>query len=247
MSEGNLIFGHHAVRAMVSRSPARVREVLLVDERQDKRMAETRQLVEQAGLSVRQLSRKELNRLLPETSHQGVAAQLAAPRQWDEPQLPDLVAAAGANPLVLVLDGVQDPRNLGACLRTADAVGACAVVVPKDRAASLTPVARKVASGAAETVPLVRVTNLSRTLLLLSEMGLSLVAADERGEALYHQVDMSGPLALVMGAEGRGLRRLTRERCDQLVSLPMTGIVESLNVSVALGILCYEAVRQRHG
>jgi len=140
---------------------------------------------------------------------------------------------------------VQDPHNLGACMRTADAVGACAVVVPKDRAASLTPAARKVASGAAETVPLIRVTNLSRTMLLLKELGLTLVGADERGPAMYHQADLSGPLALVMGAEGRGLRRLTSERCDVLVRLPMEGIVESLNVSVALGVMAYEAVRQR--
>jgi 23S rRNA (guanosine2251-2'-O)-methyltransferase len=245
VSEGSLIFGHHAVRAMLERSASRVQEVLVVDERHDKRMGETRELVEKAGLPLRSISRREMNHLLPETSHQGVAARLRAPRQWNEPDLPDLVAAAGQSALVLVLDGVQDPRNLGACMRTADAVGACAVVVPKDRAASLTPVARKVASGAAETVPLVRVTNLSRTLLLLREMGLTLVAADERGPAQYHEADLSGPLGLVMGAEGRGLRRLTLERCDVLVSLPMAGIVESLNVSVALGILAYEALRQR--
>jgi len=245
VSEGNLIFGHHAVRAMLARSASRVQEVLLVDERQDKRMNETRRLVVQAGLPVRNLARKDLNHLLPETAHQGVAARLRAPRQWNEPDLPDLVSAAGADPLVLVLDGVQDPRNLGACMRTADAVGACAVVVPKDRAASLTPVARKVASGAAETVPLIRVTNLSRTLLLLKDMGLVLVGADENGPSLYHQADLRGPLGLVMGAEGKGLRRLTLERCDLLVRLPMAGIVESLNVSVALGILAYEALRQR--
>jgi len=245
VSEGSLIFGHHAVRAMVARSASRVIEVLLVDERQDKRMNETRQLVEQAGLPVKRLGRKDLNHLLPDASHQGVAARLRVPRQWNEPELPDLVAGAGPRPLVLILDGVQDPHNLGACMRTADAVGACAVVVPKDRAASLTPAARKVASGAAETVPLIRVTNLSRTMLLLKELGLTLVGADEHGPAMYHQTDLSGPLALVMGAEGRGLRRLTSERCDVLVRLPMEGIVESLNVSVALGVMAYEAVRQR--
>lgn len=245
MSEGALLYGLHSVRAMLQRSPDRVVELLLVEDRQDQRMQQLRSLADEAGIAIKSTGRGLLDRLLPDTVHQGVAARLRPARQWNESDLPDLVTAGGSQSFVLMLDGLQDPRNLGACLRTADAVGITAVVVPKDRAASLTPAARKVASGAAETVPLVRVTNLSRNMMLFKELGLFLVGADERGENLFGQSALAGPLGLVLGAEGRGLRRLTRERCDQLVSLPMTGVVESLNVSVACGVLCYELLRQR--
>jgi 23S rRNA (guanosine2251-2'-O)-methyltransferase len=245
MSEGAYLYGLHSVRAMLQRAPQRVIELLLVEDRQDQRMTQMRDLAAGAGIQARPTARAHLDRLLPDTVHQGVVARLRPARQWNEPDLPDLVAAGGDQPFVLMLDGIQDPRNLGACLRTADAVGATAVVVPKDRAASLSAAARKVASGAAETVPLLRVTNLSRSMMLLRELGLFLIGADERGEDLFGQTALGGPLGLVMGAEGRGLRRLTRERCDLLVSLPMAGIVESLNVSVACGILCYEVLRQR--
>jgi len=245
MSEGSYLYGLHSVRAMLQRAPERVIELLLVEDRQDQRMTQLRDLAAVAGIQARPTGRAQLDRLLPDTVHQGVVARLRPTKQWNEPDLPDLVAGGGHQPFVLLLDGIQDPRNLGACLRTADAVGATAVVVPKDRAASLGAAARKVASGAAETVPLLRVTNLSRSMMLLRELGLFLVGADERGEDLFGQTSLGGPLGLVMGAEGRGLRRLTRERCDLLVSLPMAGIVESLNVSVACGILCYEVLRQR--
>lgn len=239
------MYGLHSVRAMLQREPGRISSLLLLEERQDQRMAQIRDMARDAGIPVRAVARQDLDHLLPQTAHQGVAARLRPARQWNEPDLPALVAAAGRDALLLVLDGVQDPRNLGACLRTADAVGATAVLVPKDRAAGLTAAARKVASGGAETVPLLRVTNLSRSLMMLREMGVFLVGADERGERLYHQAEMHGPLGLVLGAEGRGLRRLTRERCDVLVHLPMLGVAESLNVSVACGILAYEALRQR--
>jgi 23S rRNA (guanosine2251-2'-O)-methyltransferase len=150
------------------------------------------------------------------------------------------------NPLLLVLDGVQDPHNLGACLRTADACGALAVVVPKDRAAGMNPTVRKVAAGAAETTPLVTVTNLARSLKLLKEAGQWIVGADMAGEKLAWEADLRGPLALVMGSEGDGLRDLTRKNCDLLIRLPQIGAVESLNVSVASGMLLYETVRQRN-
>ena len=163
----------------------------------------------------------------------------------DEDDLLIRLDAAGRPPLLLVLDGVQDPHNLGACLRSADAVGADAVVVPRDRATGLTPVVRKVAAGAAETVPFVQVTNLARFLRALKEQGVWIVGTDGEAETLHYAADLKGPLALVLGAEGTGMRRLTREHCDVVVKLPMLGAVESLNVSVAAGVLLYEALRQR--
>ncbi len=165
---------------------------------------------------------------------------------WHDDALIEAVAAASA-PLVLVLDGVQDPHNLGACLRTADACGALAVVVPKDRAASMNPTVRKVAAGAAETIPLATVTNLARTLKLLKEAGQWIVGADMSGDQVAWQADFTGSKAIVMGGEGDGLRELTRKSCDFLVRLPQLGTVESMNVSVAAGMLLYEAVRQRGG
>jgi 23S rRNA (guanosine2251-2'-O)-methyltransferase len=176
--------------------------------------------------------------------HQGVLAEVIAMDPWAESQLLAAVQAA-ANPLLLALDGVQDPHNLGACLRTADACGVLALIVPRDRAAPLNATARKSASGAAETTPVVTVTNLARSLSLLKEAGLWIVGADADGPHTAAQVDLTGPRVLVMGAEGRGLRALTRRHCDWLARLPSRGAVESLNVSVAAGMLLYEALRQR--
>ncbi|MGH8267894.1 MAG: 23S rRNA (guanosine(2251)-2'-O)-methyltransferase RlmB, partial [Steroidobacteraceae bacterium] len=182
--------------------------------------------------------------LLGDVAHQGVAADVAPLPPWSEDQL--LAALQSApTPLLLALDGVQDPHNLGACIRSADACGALAVIVPRDRAAQLTPAVRKVAVGAAETTPVAAVTNLARTLKLLKEAGLWVVGADAVGAKPAFGVDLRGPIVLVLGAEGAGLRRLTRESCDFLVRLPLLGAVESLNVSVAAGMLLYEAVRQR--
>jgi 23S rRNA (guanosine2251-2'-O)-methyltransferase len=192
-----------------------------------------------------------------EVVHQGVVAEIEALKPWREDDLLAALTAAGTAgnaagspaplgaPLVLALDGVQDPHNLGACLRTADACGVLAVVVPKDRAAQLNATARKVAAGAAETTPVVSVTNLSRTLRLLKDAGLWIVGADAAADKEAHEIDLCGPRCLVMGAEGSGLRDLTRKQCDWLVRLPSFGAVESLNVSVATGMLLYECVRQR--
>jgi 23S rRNA (guanosine2251-2'-O)-methyltransferase len=162
-----------------------------------------------------------------------------------EGALDELLDRATTPPLLLVLDAVQDPHNLGACLRTADATGVSAVIVPRDRAAGLSPVVRKVASGAAETVPLIQVVNLARTLRWLKERSIWIVGTDDEAEKSLYQTDLKGPLALVLGAEGTGLRRLTRDHCDALVSIPMRGVVESLNVSVAAGVVLFEAIRQR--
>jgi 23S rRNA (guanosine2251-2'-O)-methyltransferase len=230
---------------LLTRYPQRVRRVLLAGGRDARRLAEIRTLAQRAGVQVADADDAVLAKLAEGERHQGVVAELA-PRAGDpETQLEEALEAAGAAPLLLVLDGVQDPHNLGACLRSADAAGVAAVIVPRDRAAGLTPVVRKVAAGAAETVPLVPVVNLARTLRDLKDRGVWLVGTDDAADKTLYDADLKGPLALVMGSEGEGLRRLTRECCDQLVSIPMAGAVESLNVSVATGVALFEAVRQR--
>jgi 23S rRNA (guanosine2251-2'-O)-methyltransferase len=238
-------YGIHAVRVLLTRYPQRVRRVLLAGGRDARRLAEIRTLAQRAGVQVADVDDAVLAKLAEGERHQGVVAELA-PRAGDpETQLEEALEAAGTAPLLLVLDGVQDPHNLGACLRSADAAGVAAVIVPRDRAAGLTPVVRKVAAGAAETVPLVPVVNLARTLRDLKDRGVWLVGTDDAADKTLYDADLKGPLALVMGSEGEGMRRLTRECCDQLVSIPMAGAVESLNVSVATGVALFEAVRQR--
>jgi 23S rRNA (guanosine2251-2'-O)-methyltransferase len=193
---------------------------------------------------VRRVDAHALAGLVGDVVHQGVDADVSPLKSWSEDDLIDALREVKA-PLVLALDGVQDPHNLGACLRTADACGALAVVVPKDRAAQVNATVRKVAAGAAETTPVVAVTNLARTLRLLKAAGLWIVGAAGEADKVAAGVDLTGPLAVVMGAEGSGLRQLTRQNCDFLVRLPMLGAVESLDVSVATGMLLYEAIRQR--
>jgi 23S rRNA (guanosine2251-2'-O)-methyltransferase len=243
----NIAYGIHAVRALLTRSPQRVRRVLTASGRESSaRLDELRSLAQQAGVATGVADHAELDRLAEGERHQGAVAEIV-PRAGDpETQLEEALEALGeAPPLLLVLDGVTDPHNLGACLRSADAAGVAAVIVPRDRAAGLTPVVRKVAAGAAESVPLVAVVNLARTLRELRDRGLWLVGtADDAPRTLY-DVDLSGPTVLVMGSEGEGMRRLTREACDELVSIPMAGAVESLNVSVATGVALFEALRQR--
>jgi 23S rRNA (guanosine2251-2'-O)-methyltransferase len=241
----SVAYGTHAVRVLLTRSPARVRRVLLASGRDAGRHAEIKALAQRAGIQVSAADDSMLDRLAEGGRHQGVVAEIA-PRAGDpETQLEEALEAAGDAPLLLVLDGVQDPHNLGACLRSADAAGVAAVIAPRDRAAGLTPVVRKVAAGAAETVPFVAVVNLARTLRELKERGIWLVGTDIETDKAIYEADFKGPAAIVMGSEGEGMRRLTRECCDQLVSIPMAGAVESLNVSVATGIVLFEAVRQR--
>jgi len=238
-------YGIHAVRVLLSRQPGRVRRVLVAGGRDAGRLAEVRALAQQAGVQVASVELAQLDRLAEGERHQGVVAEIVPWAGDPETQLEEALEAAGPVPLLLVLDGVQDPHNLGACLRSADAAGVAAVIVPRDRAAGLTPVVRKVAAGAAESVPLVAVVNLARTLRDLKERGLWLVGTDDAADKTLYEADLKGPLGLVMGSEGEGMRRLTRECCDQLVSIPMAGAVESLNVSVATGVALFEAVRQR--
>ena len=240
------IFGLHAVRMMLELHPERVRTVRIAERRDDPRMRALEELARRQALPVERVGVEALKGLLGDVVHQGVAAEITPLPPWSEEELFAALEGAAA-PLLLALDGVQDPHNLGACLRTADACGVLAVIVPRDRAAQLTPAARKVAAGAAETTPVVTVTNLARTLRLLKEAGLWTVGAEAASEKGADTVDFTGPVVLVLGAEGSGLRQLTRQNCDFLVRLPRLGAVESLNVSVAAGMLLYEAVRQRGG
>lgn len=238
------VFGWHAVEAVLKRQPERLQEVWIQTGRQDKRVKGITEALDALGVRWQVVHRRELDERVAGV-HQGVVAAVVESREWSEDELLSMVASSDAPPLLLVLDGVTDPHNLGACLRTADAAGVQAVVVPKDKSASLTPVVRKVACGAAETVPFVRVTNLARCLRSLKEQGVWLIGTAGEADASVYQADFTGPVALVMGAEGKGMRRLTREHCDQLVNIPMHGHVDSLNVSVATGVCLFEAVRQR--
>ncbi len=238
-------FGLHAVQQLLETAPQQILELYVLRDRDDQRMQQLLDTAQQQNVAYQDVPRKTLDKLADKGRHQGVVARCKSAQLLDENALWDYLDNATQAPLLLVLDGVQDPHNLGACLRTADAAGVQAVIVPKDRAVGLSATVRKVASGAAESVPLLAVTNLARCLRELKERGVWLVGtADEAPETLY-QVKLEGPLALVLGAEDTGLRRLTRETCDQLVHIPMRGCVESLNVSVATGICLFEAVRQR--
>lgn len=238
-------YGMHTVRVLLERSPQRVRRILLAQGKEAGRHAEIRALAQQVSVEVANAEEALLTRLSDGGRHQGVVAEVA-PRPGDpETQLEEALEAAGESPLLLVLDGVQDPHNLGACLRSADAAGVCAVIAPRDRAAGLTPVARKVAAGAAEIVPFIPVVNLARTLRELKDRGVWMVGTSDAAAKSVYDARLTGPVGIVMGSEGDGLRRLTGETCDELVAIPMAGAVESLNVSVATGIVLFEAVRQR--
>jgi len=239
------VFGLHAVRSLLERSPARVSVLLALESRADARMQAILQLADKANVPVRRVARAELDERVPGVSHQGVVAEMSVAAALSESELPQFLDGLGRPPFLLILDGVQDPHNLGACLRSADAAGVDAVILPKDRSAPLNATARKVACGAAETVPVVRVTNLARTLRAIRDAGVWLYGAAGEAQQVLYDVDLSGPVALVLGGEGKGLRRLTREHCDALMAIPLAGSVSSLNVSVATGICLFEARRQR--
>jgi 23S rRNA (guanosine2251-2'-O)-methyltransferase len=245
MSDATTVFGLHAVRTLLQRHANKVVQLYVQRGRDDARIDEVLKLADEHRIKVEQRSSQEMDKLASGESHQGAIAQLKKIDYLGEGALDEVLDKAGTVPLVLVLDGVTDPHNLGACMRTADAAGVHAVIVPRDRAAGLSPVVRKVAAGAAETVPLVQVTNLARTLRWLKERGLWLVGTDDEATQSIYTAKLSGPMAVVMGAEGAGMRRLTKEHCDLLVNIPMQGVVESLNVSVATGVTLFEVVRQR--
>ena len=239
-----IVFGIHAVQALLQRNAGRVERVLIQQDKFNNRVRQLMQLAQKKQIPIDQVERDEIERHA-EGNHQGVVAICRNQKSLSEGDL-DALLESTSQPLVLVLDGVTDPHNLGACLRSADAAGVTAVVVPKDNSADLTSVVSKVASGAAETLPFIKVTNLSRSLKSMQDKGLWVTgtAVDETSRPLY-DADLTGPRVIVMGSEGKGMRRLTQEHCDELVYIPMAGEVSSLNVSVATGVCLFEAVRQR--
>lgn len=244
MAQQEWLYGLHAMQAVLENEPERVLEVMVLKGRNDDRLVNVVNQARKHGISVQFCARKTLDDKVNGEQHQGVVARAKPARALTENDL-DRILENTNQPLLLVLDGVTDPHNLGACLRNADGAGVDAVIVPKDKSAGLTATARKVACGAAEVVPLIQVTNLARTLKELQNQGVWIIGTAGETDKTLYDVPLTGPIALVMGAEGKGMRRLTKETCDELVKLPMAGSVTSLNVSVATGICLYEIVRQR--
>jgi 23S rRNA (guanosine2251-2'-O)-methyltransferase len=238
------IYGLHAVEKLIKQGGQSIRRVVLPHGKLNARQQRLQEMAQKHGVVLDYAGKNFFERF--EGVHQGVVAELVTSKlsHYSEADLPDLIRQV-QSPLLIFLDGVQDPHNLGAILRTADATGALAVIIPKHQSVGVTPVVRKVASGAAETVPVIAVNNLARTMESVKELGIWLVGLAGETETLLFEQDLKGPIGLVLGAEGKGLRRLTREQCDFICALPMEGGVESLNVSVAAGVALYEALRQR--
>ncbi len=239
------IFGIHAVQSALDYVPQKIQQAWVDSQRQDQRLKKLLEDLQRAGILPELVDKKKLDRFADGKSHQGIVVAVEMPSELTEAHLKDALAIIDGMPLFLILDHVQDPHNLGACLRSADAAGVHGIIVTKDNAVGITPTVCKVASGAAETVPVYQVTNLARTLRWLKEQGVWVLGAAGGAAQSVYAVDLNIPLALVVGAEEKGLRRLTQEQCDLLIKLPMLGTVESLNLSVATGVLLYEVVRQR--
>ena len=243
MSE--MIYGIHAVQALPERAPERFQEVFILKGREDKRLMPLIHALEAQGVVIQLANRQYLDEKSEGAVHQGIIARVKPGRQYQENDLPDLIAELD-NPFFLILDGVTDPHNLGSIIRTADAAGAHGVVIPKNRSVSLNSVVAKVSAGAIEHMPVARVTNIAQTLELLKKEGLWIAGTALEAEQYCFESDLTGPLGIVIGSEGEGMSRLVREHCDFLVKIPMLGKTESLNASVAAGVLLYEAVRQRN-
>lgn len=244
MSE-HFVYGIHAVNALLTNPHRTVKKLYINQDREDNRLNAILTLAEQKNIFVERMSTQKLNQQFPSFAHQGVVASANKVSDYGESDLHQLLDLCKKPALILILDGITDPHNLGACLRSADAAGADFVIIPKDKNASVTPVVSKVACGALESIPLVRVTNLARSMELLQKEGVWIYGAAGEAELSLYQLDCTGSIAIVMGAEGTGLRRLTREKCDGLFSIPMLGTVTSLNVSVATGVSLFEVVRKR--
>jgi 23S rRNA (guanosine2251-2'-O)-methyltransferase len=243
MSSARILFGFHAITVRMKTAPKSVLELHVEANRRDARMRSFVDRAREAGIKVVETDGERLDKMAGVTRHQGVVARVevvAMPHSLDE-----VIEAVEGPPLLLVLDGVTDPHNLGACLRVADGAGAHAVVAPKDHAVGVNATVAKVASGAAETVPYIMVTNLARTLNELKDFDIRVIGTSDDAEQTLYDIDLTGPIAFVLGSEGDGMRQLTRKTCDQLVRIPMAGAVESLNVSVAAGVCLFEALRQR--
>lgn len=241
----NILVGIQPVATALKTGGAGIRLLRIADDSSNQRVKDLALMAQDAGLHVIAEPRSRLDELAGNTRHQDVIAELEE-KTLGEPDLARLLDRIEGDPLILVLDGVQDPHNLGACLRTAEAAGAHMVIIPRDRSAGLTAVVRKTSAGASEVIPVLQVTNLARVIRTLKERGVWLAGTDDEAEQEIYGQDLTGPLALVMGSEGEGMRRLTRELCDFLVRIPMAGVIESLNVSVAAGVCLFEVRRQRH-
>ncbi|KPJ67384.1 MAG: 23S rRNA methyltransferase [Coxiella sp. DG_40] len=243
--ESQYIYGLHAVEGILRNAPQTVRHLFIQRGRYDQRIQKILQLAHKNNIQPEIISRRKLEVLLPECQHQGVAVIIASGMIYRETDLVGLLDKLEEAPFLLILDSIQDPHNLGACLRSANAAGIDAVIAPKDNAVGLTPVVRKVACGAAETTPFIQVTNLVRSMHMLKDRGIWLYGTTADAKTKIYDVNLTGPIGLVLGGEEKGIRRLTREHCDGLMSIPMLGTVSSLNVSVAAGICLFEAIRQR--
>lgn len=240
-----LITGIHAVESALKNDADNITQVWIAENKRNQRIKELINHAQKRGLIAHRSDMPQLDKLAKTRQHQGVVAEYNAPASYTEDDLLTLLDKLDSPALLLVLDGVTDPHNLGACLRTAEGAGVHAVIAPKDNAVGLTPAARKVASGAAETIPFVQVTNLVRTMEKIKKMGIWFIGTSDKSTGDLYTQNFKTPTAIVMGAEGKGLRRLTEEHCDELVSIPMAGQISSLNVSVATGVCLYEVVRQR--
>jgi 23S rRNA (guanosine2251-2'-O)-methyltransferase len=255
--QSDYVYGIHVILNLLKRAPQRILEIRIIDTRTDNRLQEIISLSTQLGISLEYVNKKQLDSLLKDAVTQGVVARVRPKEKLTEFDLKDLLnesedshqvknsSLIHKTPLFLILDGVQDPHNLGAVLRTADASGVRAIIIPKDRSVGLTAVVQKIASGAVESISLVEVTNLVRAIELLKKEGVWIIGMSDKASKTIYEMDLTGPVAIVLGSEGSGLRRLTEESCDFIAKIPMQGVVESLNVSVAAGISLYEALRQR--
>lgn len=239
------IYGIHPVQAALEHEPQQISQLLVLNNRQDKPLQFILAEAKKAAIRIQFLSRHELDALIGHSHHQGVIVEIRAKALLSEEDLPTLLEGTATRPLLLILDEIQDPHNLGACLRSANAAGVTAVITTKDKAVGLTPVVRKVACGAAEATPFIQVTNLARTLRELKEQGVWLFGMAGEAKKSIYQADLTGAVGIVLGSEGSGLRQLTRQQCDELLYIPMAGSVSSLNVSVATGISLFEVQRQR--
>lgn len=246
MTKSTFVYGIHAVEALLQLNSGKIQQLFLQKGSKNPRIIQIKQMAQHQNLVLKEVDAATLQSLAPDMTHQGIMAECETLTPYDEHDLAEYIEKISTTPFLLILDQVQDPHNLGACLRTADAVGVDAVIVPKDQSAAITPTVRKVACGAAETVPFFQVTNLARTIRMLKEAGIWIYGLAGEAEQDLYQTDLKGPIALVLGGEGKGLRRLTRELCDYLLFIPMFGSVASLNVSVATAICLYEAKRQRN-
>lgn len=242
-----LLIGIHSIEAALNYDASNIVELYVENGQQNPRVRELAERARDAGIKPHARDKADLDRMTGGARHQGVAAKYRTPPARTENDLPGIIEAAGSHALFLVLDGVTDPHNLGACLRSAEAAGVSAVIVPKDKAVGITPTVRRASAGAADRVPFVATTNLARSLKMLRQSGIWLTGLAGDGDQSLYACDFKGPVAVVIGSEGEGMRRLTRENCDFIARIPMQGRVESLNVSVATGVVLFEVLRQRMG